>query len=73
MKTSPFQPGDRIELVEMLNDPYPVPTGTQGTVEFCNYAPLMLKQGMSEWQIGVKWDSGRTLSLCVPPDKARKI
>ncbi|MEX3635934.1 DUF4314 domain-containing protein [Paraburkholderia sp. BR14320] len=54
--------GDRIRLVEMGNDPCPIPPGSEGTVrsvtEFEGWA-----------QVCVNWDSGRTLNLVVPPDR----
>ena len=31
--------GDRIELVEMPEDPDPIPPGTQGTVDWVNEMP----------------------------------
>lgn len=49
--------GDRIELIEMLDDPDPIPIGTQGTV---NYVGKITGLGQ---QIGVKWDNDRTLML----------
>jgi hypothetical protein len=58
--------GDRIELVEMHDDPDPIPAGTQGTVDWVNELPEFA-------QIGVRWDNGRTLMLCVPPDSFRVV
>lgn len=62
------KPGDRIELVSMLNDPDPIPTGTTGTV---------VRVGRSiepgHYQIGVDWDIDRSLHLEVPPDRFRVI
>ena len=58
-------PGDRIELVFMPNDPDPIAPGTQGTV-------TDIKEfNFGEWevQISVDWDNGRTLMLVVPPDE----
>lgn len=49
--------GDRIELIEMPDDPDPIPPGTQGTV---NYVGRFAGEGQ---QIGVKWDNDRTLML----------
>jgi len=50
--------GKRIELTYM-DDPYPVPSGTKGTVTYvddvCN--------------IHVNWDNGRTLSLVPDVDR----
>jgi Domain of unknown function (DUF4314) len=54
--------GARIELV-FMNDPYdPIPSGSRGTVEFAN-----------EYQVGVRWDNGRSLMLALPEDKFRII
>ncbi len=53
--------GTRIRLISMPDDPDPVPPGSVGTVTGTCDSP---------WgtQIWVKWESGRTLSLEVPPD-----
>jgi hypothetical protein len=56
------QPGDRIRLIAMLDDPHPVPPGTTGTV-----TAVRLQRTWS--QVDVKWDNGRTLMLVVPPDQ----
>lgn len=63
----PFDEGDRIELVSMTNDPDPIPAGSKGTVA--------MKPGwfQNAWQVTVEWDSGRALSLVVPPDVAVKL
>jgi len=58
--------GDHIELVEMSENPDPIPPGTQGTVDWVNELPPFM-------QIGVRWENGRSLMLCVPPDRYRKI
>ena len=49
------RPGDRIRLLSMASDPDPIPEGSTGTVESVTCGPL--------GQIGVRWDSGRTLYL----------
>lgn len=54
--------GDRIRLIHMPDDPYPIPPGATGTVTSVN-----------ELQIGVSWDSGRGLKLAVPEDKFEVI
>ena len=63
--TSP-QPGDRIRLVAMPDDPHPVPSGATGTV-------TSVKQqgtGRDAWlQVEVDWDNGRKLMLTIPPDR----
>lgn len=59
-----MKPGDRIELTHMPNDPDPIPTGSTGTVEkVTDFGPWQ--------QVTVDWDNGRSLHLCVPPDKVR--
>lgn len=63
--------GDRIELVEMPDDPNPIPTGTKGTIEHIN--PVDFGRGDKFTQIDVKWDNGRTLMLSIPPDRIRII
>lgn len=47
--------GDRIRVVSMLDDPDPLPVGSTGTVVSVTDGPL--------GQIGVDWDSGRSLFL----------
>lgn len=60
------RPGDRIELVSMLEDPDPVPAGTRGTVTFVH----RVGTGANVWmQVDVDWDNGRQLMLAVPPDE----
>lgn len=59
------QPGARIELVEMPNDPLPIPVGTTGTVR-------RVIDLHSTWQIDVDWDIDRSLFL-VPGDRWRTI
>lgn len=54
------QKGDRIMMVEMLDDPCPIEIGALGTV-------LAVHKDIGG-QIEVEWDSGRTLML-VPPDQ----
>lgn len=58
--------GDRIELLEMPEDPAPIPSGSKGTVQG------VVKLWDDKWQISVKWDSGRTLSLIYPVDSFTK-
>lgn len=66
MPTAPFEKGDRIRLVEMPNDPDPIPVGTTGTVKSCEQVGFL-------WHILMDWDIKRSLALCIPPDHAVKI
>lgn len=61
--------GDRIELILMPHDPAPQERGAQGTV---NRVTDLSSIGGGT-QIGVVWDNGRTIHLCVPPDRYRII
>lgn len=54
-----YPEGTRVECIEMPDDPYPVPSGTKGTVEDTN--------GFG--QIQVRWDNGSGLSLIYGVDK----
>ena len=51
--------GERIRLIEMPNDPCPIEPGSLGTITYVSPGP---------GQIGVKWDSGRTLHLVIGVD-----
>lgn len=62
--------GDRIEMVNMPEDPNPIPRGTQGTVTHVN--PVNLG-GDRFTQVSVNWDNGRTLMVVIPPDSVRVI
>ena len=61
-----IQVGDRIRLIAMADDPYPISVGSLGTV-----AAILLHANWS--QIDVEWDSGRTLMLSVPPDRIEVV
>lgn len=50
--------GDRVRLIKMVNDPYPVESGTEGTV-------YHVGGGVAN----VKWDNGRSLGLILDKDK----
>lgn len=63
MNTDKFYPGDRIILIHMDNDPFPVPDGTRGTVEYVDDAG----------QIHVKWDTGSGLAVIPGVDKFRHL
>ena len=58
--------GDRVRLVYMSDDPYPIPPRSEGVV-----TQLALVQ--EQLQVSVKWDSGRTLGLIDPLDRYEKI
>lgn len=62
----PTKPGDRIRLIEMLDDPNPIAVGAMGTVRSVTVVDF---RRSPELQIAVDWDNGRTLSLVYPPDK----
>lgn len=55
--------GARVRLLSMSDDPDPIEPGSEGTI---NYVGTFPGDGQ---QIGVKWDSGRTLMLIVGEDK----
>lgn len=55
--------GTRIELIEMEDDPNPIPPGTRGTViGVDDIASIM-----------VDWDNGRSLSLIYGVDRYRAL
>ncbi|MHC2534203.1 DUF4314 domain-containing protein [Bradyrhizobium diazoefficiens] len=66
-RTPPFRNGDRLRLIAMVDDPAPIPPGTEGTV---NGDPTFFADS---WDTPMRWDNGRTLSMVVPPDQAEKI
>ena len=61
--------GDRIEMLDMPNDPDPIPEGTQGTVVSVTIDPF----DQAEHIIGVDWDNGRTLNICTKEDRVMKL
>jgi len=65
-----IKPGDRIELVAMPDDPYPIPVGTRGTVEAVHPMRMDVPGQVQLW---VKWDNGRSLMPIVPPDQVRVV
>jgi len=69
MKQPPVAAGDKIRLINMPNDPNPVPSGTTGTVQRC----VRVNLPGWEWQIWVHWDNGSKLSLTLPPDTFEKV
>lgn len=60
---SPVPFGTRIELILMPDDPYPIESGTRGTV----IAPS------NGAQMHVRWDNGRTLMLIPGWDQYRVV
>lgn len=59
--------GDRVELTApMLDDPNPIPVGTQGWVDYVNETADFV-------QYGVRWDSGSKLMLSCPPDEFKTV
>lgn len=58
-----YPAGTRIVLEYMHNDINPVPTGTMGTITDIDNIS----------NIYVKWDNGRTLSICPQVDKFRTL
>lgn len=55
--------GDRIELIEMTEDPDPIEKGAKGTVQDVDGLGHIL----------VKWDNGRTLSLVPEVDRFKVL
>ncbi len=54
--------GTRIRLLEMRDDPDPIPVGTCGVI-----TEIYIHD---DWlQFDVNWDNGRKLMLTVPPDR----
>lgn len=58
-----YPPGTRIELLNMPNDPHPIPPGTRGEVMAVDDAGQLI----------VKWRNGRSLSLIPGVDSFRKL
>jgi hypothetical protein len=59
--------GSTIELLEMPNDPDPIPVGTRGIV-------VEIRDGCPGFeQIEVKWENGRTLFLLPGADRWRIV
>jgi hypothetical protein len=55
-----YPKGTSIKLIEMINDPAPVPSGTIGTVADVDDAG----------SINVEWENGRTLAIILGIDKS---
>ena len=60
--------GDRVRLVHMPDDPNPIPVGSEGTVHTVTVFERSPSGVSKEWQLGIRWDNGRTLSVICPPD-----
>ena len=61
-KIAELKVGDRIRLLQLIDDPDPIPVGTMGVVTEIHVH--------SDWaQIEVDWDNGRRLMLVSPPDR----
>ena len=61
-KIAGLKVGDRIRLIQMVDDPDPILAGTIGTVTEIHIH--------SDWtQIEVSWEDNRKLMLVSPPDK----
>jgi len=61
--------GDRVELLDMPDDPNPIEEGTKGTVISMTDDPF----DEAEYIISVQWDNGRTLNLCTKVDRVMKL
>lgn len=58
-----YPPGARVELIEMLDDPNPIPRGMRGVVQSVDGAGHIM----------MEWDNGRSLSLIPGVDNFRKL
>lgn len=64
--TNNFKPGDRVRLLSMVDDPDPISAGMAGTV----LKPYPQRDLL---QLDVAWDNGRSLMLCIPPDRVEHL
>ena len=55
---APVQVGDRVRVTGHMDDPDPIPVGTEGTVDWVGQWTSAYTR-----QVGVKWDDGRRLIL----------
>lgn len=58
-----YPPGTRVRLLNMPDDPQPIPPGTTGTVVAVDDAGQLL----------MKWDNGQSLSLLIGTDSFEVI
>ncbi len=58
-----YPSGTRIELLRMVDEPFPVRSGTRGTVVACDDGGNVL----------MEWDDGRTLALRPEVDRFRVL
>ena len=63
-----YEIGQVIELVEMLDDPNPIPAGTRGTIR-----AITVGFKPHERVISVDWEIPRTLTVITPPDRIRVV
>ena len=61
--TRRYPKGTRICLDSMENDPFPIPSGSRGTVQFVDDAGQLI----------MKWDNGSSLSLIPGEDRFHVI
>lgn len=59
--------GDKIRLIDMPGDPFPIPFGSVGVVT------EIVDWGTNEIQVQVDWRIKRSLNLICPPDKIEKV
>jgi hypothetical protein len=62
MSVCPVKVGDRVRITGVMNDPKPLPIGTEGTVIYIGQWESELTK-----QIGVAWGNGSRLGL-LPED-----
>jgi hypothetical protein len=55
-KQAPLKAGDRIKLINMIDDPDPIKPGTLGTVR-------RVLPWLDEWTVYMEWDGGHTYEL----------
>lgn len=57
--------GKRIKLIDMPDDPNPIPPGSTGTVRKVTHIRW---GGRDDYQIMMNWDIGRSLAIIFPND-----